>query len=181
MATPNESSAFYDLLGIEEEELDYGGDVESKVSTLVRDDMSRQAPNPFPECMAANTRTALHTTPGMRSAIITKPLNEEQQQVPQQQESTQSRSQIMSTLESHTDYVFTPLSLEDRLRQTTGQSLASWTICPAANTPKEIETGRVLREQHLEPYVMTLSQYKVWILDHGHGVLVSLIKGIPVP
>ena len=135
MATPNESSAFYNLLGIEEEELDYGGDVESEVSTLVRDDKSRQATNPFPECMAANTRTALHTTPGMRSAIITKPLNEEQQQVPQQQESTQSRSQIMSTLESHTDYVFTPLTLEERLRQTTGQALASWIIAPVATTP----------------------------------------------
>uniref|UniRef100_M4BHW3 Uncharacterized protein n=1 Tax=Hyaloperonospora arabidopsidis (strain Emoy2) TaxID=559515 RepID=M4BHW3_HYAAE len=34
----------------------------------------------------------------------------------------------MATLESHTDYVFTPLSLEERLRKTTGRSLASWII-----------------------------------------------------
>ena len=82
--------------------------------------MSRQAPNPFPERRAAKALTALHTTPGMGSAIITNPLDEEQEQVLQQRESAQRRSQIMSTLESHTDYVFAPLSLEERLRQTTG-------------------------------------------------------------
>uniref|UniRef100_M4C4W3 Uncharacterized protein n=1 Tax=Hyaloperonospora arabidopsidis (strain Emoy2) TaxID=559515 RepID=M4C4W3_HYAAE len=48
----------------------------------------------------------------------------------------------MATLESHTDYVFTPLSLEERLQQTTGQSLPSWTIGPATSTPEEVESGR---------------------------------------
>ena len=141
MATPNESSSCSDLLGIEEEELDYGSDVESKVSTPVRDDMSRQAPNPLSERRAEDALTALHTTPGMWLAIITKTLDEEQ--VLQQRGSAQRRSQIMATLESHTDYVFTPLSLEERLRKTTGQSLASWTIGPEANTPEEIEAGRL--------------------------------------
>ena len=81
MATPNESSVFSDPLGIEEEDLDYGSDVESKVSTPGRDDMSRQAPNPYPELRAENALTELHTTPGMGSAIITNPLNEDQEQV----------------------------------------------------------------------------------------------------
>ena len=107
--------------------------------------MSRQAPNPFPERRAAKALTALHTTPGMGSAIITNPLDEEQEQVLQQRESAQRRSQIMSTLESYTDYVLTPLSLEEHLRQTTGQSLASWTIGPAANTPEEVDADRLLR------------------------------------
>ena len=87
MATPNESSVFSDPLGIEEEDLDYGSDVESKVSTPVRDDMSRQAPNPLSERRAEDALTALHTTPGMWLAIITKTLDEEQEQVVQQQES----------------------------------------------------------------------------------------------
>ena len=74
----------------------------------------------------------------MESAIITNPLDEEQEQVLQQRESVQRRSQIMWTLEGHTDYVFTPLSLEERLRRMTGQSLASWTIGPAANKTEEV-------------------------------------------
>ena len=86
----------------------------------------------------------------------------------------------MSTLESHTDYVFTPLSLEELLRQTTGQSLASWNIGPAANTPEEVEAGRVLRERYLVPYVMTPSQFKAMLLKQAHGVPVSLIRGVPV-
>ena len=79
----------------------------------------------------------------MGSAITTNPLEEGQEQVLQQRESALRRSQIMATVESHTDYMFTPLSLEKRLRKTTGQSLASWTIGPAASTPDALEVRRV--------------------------------------
>ena len=72
---------FYDLLGIEKEEQDYGSNVESKVSMPVRDDKSRQASNLFIERRAVDALTALHTTPNMVSAIITNPLDEEQVQV----------------------------------------------------------------------------------------------------
>uniref|UniRef100_M4C4W7 Uncharacterized protein n=1 Tax=Hyaloperonospora arabidopsidis (strain Emoy2) TaxID=559515 RepID=M4C4W7_HYAAE len=116
----------------------------------------------------------------MGSAIITKSLDEDQEQVIQQRESAQRRSQIMATLEGHTDHVCTPLSLEERLQHTTGQYLASWTIAPAANTPEEVEVGIVLRERYLVPYVMTPSQYEARILEQGHGVLVPPIRGIPV-
>ena len=105
----------------------------------MQDDRLQQALNPFPERGAADALTALHTTPGMGSAIITNPLDEEQEQELQQREGSQRRSQIVSTLEIYTDYVFTPLSEEERLRQSTGQSLASWTMSPASNTPEEVE------------------------------------------
>ena len=131
--------------------MDYGSVVEAKVSTPVRDDMSWQEPKPFPELRAADALTALNTIPGMGSAIITNLLDEEQEQVLQQQESAQRRSQIMATLEGHTNYMFMPLSLEKRLWQTSGQSLASRTIGQAANTPGEVEAGRVLRERYLVP------------------------------
>ena len=140
--------------------MDYGSDVESKVSTPVQNDMSRQTPNPFPERRASDALTALHTTPGMGSTIITNPLDEEKEQVLQQRESAQRRSQIMSTLGSHTDNVFTPLSLKKRLRQSTGQSLASWTIGLTANTIEEVKVVKTLRKRYLVPYVMTPSQYK---------------------
>ena len=59
MEMPNESSSLFNLLGIEVEEVDYGSDVEFKASTSLRDDMSRQVLNPFPEHRAADTLTVL--------------------------------------------------------------------------------------------------------------------------
>ena len=80
METPNESSTLSDLLGIEEEELDYGSDTESK-SIIPMYYRPRKTPNPFPERGAVNALTALHMTPGVGSAFITKSLDEEQEQV----------------------------------------------------------------------------------------------------
>uniref|UniRef100_M4BI87 Uncharacterized protein n=1 Tax=Hyaloperonospora arabidopsidis (strain Emoy2) TaxID=559515 RepID=M4BI87_HYAAE len=48
----------------------------------------------------------------------------------------------MATLESHNDYFFTSISVEERLRQTVGQPLASWIVAPAAATPEEVEGRR---------------------------------------
>ena len=82
MATPNESSVRTDLLGIAEEEVDYGSDVESKVSTPMRVNVTMQAPNLFPERRVADALAALHVTLDTGSAIIAKPLDEQQKADP---------------------------------------------------------------------------------------------------
>ena len=65
------------------------------------------------------------------------------------------RSRIAATHESHTDYVFTPLSVEERLRQVDGQPLVSWRIAPEFKTPDEFEESRALRERYLVPTIVT--------------------------
>ena len=158
--------------------MNYGSDVESKGSTPVHDDRPKQAPNPFPKRRATDALTALHRTVGMGMAIITNPLDEQQEQVIQQRESTQRRSQIVSNLESHSDYVFMSISMERRLRQTTGQSLASWTIGPAATRPDALEACRVLRERCLVSTIMTHGQHnarlvKLFMVCQSHRSGVS--------
>ena len=86
----------------------------------------------------------------------------------------------MATLKSHHNYVFTPLSVEERLLQIVGQPLASWIIASAAATFEEVKACRILRKRYLVPYVMTPSQSKAMLLKQAHGVPVSLIRGVPV-
>ena len=156
MATPNDSTTRFDLLGLEEDEVDYGSDMESKASTPARGDMSSQTPNPFSERRAPDVLTVLHVTPSMGSEIIMNPLDEQQERMLQQRESAQRRPQIMATFEIYDDYMFTPFSVEECLRQTVGQPLASWIIAAAAS-PEEVEASRVLREKFLVPYAMNPS------------------------
>ena len=157
MATSNNSTTLSDLLGIEEEEVDYGSDTVSKPSTPMCDNRPKLAPYPFLERGDADALSALYTTPGMGSPIVTNPLNEQQEQVLQERESAQRRTHIMATLAAHSDYVFTPLSIEELLRQTVGQLLVSWNIVSAASTPEAVEERGVLRERYLVPTVMTQS------------------------
>ena len=53
----------------------------------------------------------------------------------------------MATLKSQNDYVFTPLSVKELLRQNVGQTLASWIIALAVTTPEEVDAHRFLRER----------------------------------
>ena len=86
----------------------------------------------------------------------------------------------MATLEIHNNYMFTPICVKERLRQTVGQCSASWIISPAAATPEEVEAGKVLHERYLVPYVITPSQYKARLLKQDQGVPVPPIRGFPV-
>ena len=92
----------------------------------------------------ANAPLAPHSTPGSDDAIITNPLDEQQQLTVQREESARHHAQMVTTLENQRDYVFTPLSVEELLHQTTGQTLATWTIGPGDTSPEEVASGQVL-------------------------------------
>uniref|UniRef100_M4BQ35 Uncharacterized protein n=1 Tax=Hyaloperonospora arabidopsidis (strain Emoy2) TaxID=559515 RepID=M4BQ35_HYAAE len=87
---------------------------------------------------------------------------------------------MVTTLKNQRDYVFTPLSVEERLRQTTGQTLATWTVGPVAASPEEGESGQTLRDRYLEPYLTTQRQYKVRLKMQARGAPVPPIKGVPI-
>ena len=92
--------------------------------------------------------------------IVTNPLDEQQELAVQREESARCHALMVTTLRNQRDYVFTPPSVEERLRQTTGQSLATWTIGPVAASAKEGASGQALRERYLEPSLTTQSQHK---------------------
>ena len=76
--------------------------------------------------------------------------------------------------------MFTPLSVKERLRQTTGQTLATWTIGPGATFPEEVASGKALRERCLEPSLTTQSQYKAHLEMQECDTPVPPIKGVPI-
>ena len=98
--------------------------------------------SPFSERDDANAPLAPHSTPGSDNAIITNPIDEQHQLTIQREESARRHAQTVTTLKNQRDYVFTPLSVEERLRQTIGQPLATWTIGPGATSPEEVEVAR---------------------------------------
>ena len=90
--------------------------------------------------------------------IVTNPLDEQQELAVQREESARCHALMVTTLRNQRDYVFIPPSVEERLRQTTGQSLATWTIGPVATSPEEVASGKAPRERYLKPYLTTQSQ-----------------------
>ena len=73
----------------------------------------------------------------------------------QRDESARRHAQMVTTIKNQRDYVFTTLSVEERLRQTTGQTFATWTIGPVAASLEEGASGQALREKYLKPYLTT--------------------------
>ena len=87
---------------------------------------------------------------------------------------------MVTTLRNQRDYVFTPPSVEEHLRQTIGQSLATWTIGPVAASAEEGASGQALCERYLEPSLTTQSQYKARLEMQARGAPVPPMKGIPI-
>uniref|UniRef100_M4BH06 Uncharacterized protein n=1 Tax=Hyaloperonospora arabidopsidis (strain Emoy2) TaxID=559515 RepID=M4BH06_HYAAE len=136
--------------------------------------------SPFSERDDANALLAPHSTPGSDDVIITNLLDEQQKLTVQRDESARRHAQMATTLENQRDYVFTPLSVEERLSQTTNQTLAAWTIGPGATSPEEVASGQARREKYLEPYLKTRSQYKARLEMQARGAPFPPIKCIPI-
>uniref|UniRef100_A0AAV1UT00 Uncharacterized protein n=1 Tax=Peronospora matthiolae TaxID=2874970 RepID=A0AAV1UT00_9STRA len=184
-SSPNESKALCDYLGIEEE-LDYGsdtsvrGDIGPMSSSLMPVAQPSNTPNPFAERGDASASPSQHAASGSDETIITNPLGELQQMPVQRDENALRYVQMAATLERQRDYVFTPPSVKERLRQAAGQTLATWVIGHGPKTPEEVVSCQALRERYLEPHLMTQSQYKARLDMQARGIPVPPIKGIPI-
>uniref|UniRef100_A0AAV1TSM0 Uncharacterized protein n=1 Tax=Peronospora matthiolae TaxID=2874970 RepID=A0AAV1TSM0_9STRA len=184
-SSPNESKALCDYLGIEEE-VDYGsdtsvrGDTGTTSGSLMPEAQLSNAPNPFAERGGASAPPAQHAASGSDETIITNPLDEQQQLLVQREENAQRYAQMTATLERQRDYVFTPPSVEERLRQAAGQTLATWVIGHGPKTPMEVMSCQALRERYLEPHLTTQSQYKARLDMQARGAPVPPMKGIPI-
>uniref|UniRef100_A0AAV1TPB3 Uncharacterized protein n=1 Tax=Peronospora matthiolae TaxID=2874970 RepID=A0AAV1TPB3_9STRA len=184
-SSPNESKALCDYLGIEEE-VDYGsdtsvrGDTGTTSGSLMPEAQLSNTPNPFAERGGASAPPAQHAASGSDETIIANPLDEQQQLLVQREENAQRYAQMTATLERQRDYVFTPPSVEERLRQAAGQTLATWVIGHGPKTPEEVVSCQALRERYLEPHLTTQSQYKARLDMQARGAPVPPMKGIPI-
>uniref|UniRef100_A0AAV1UTK4 Uncharacterized protein n=1 Tax=Peronospora matthiolae TaxID=2874970 RepID=A0AAV1UTK4_9STRA len=139
-SSPNESKALCDYLGIEEE-VNYGsdtsirGDTGTMSGSLMPEAQLSNTPHLFAERGDASAPPAQYAASGSDETIITNPLDEQQQLLVQREENAQRHVQMATTLERQRDYVFTPPSVEERLRQAAGQTLATWVIGHGPKTP----------------------------------------------
>uniref|UniRef100_A0AAV1TEQ5 Uncharacterized protein n=1 Tax=Peronospora matthiolae TaxID=2874970 RepID=A0AAV1TEQ5_9STRA len=184
-SSPNESKALCDYLGIEEE-VDYGsdtsvrGDTGTTSGSLMPEAQLSNTPNPFAERGGASAPSAQHAASGSDETIIANPLDEQQQLLVQREENAQRYAQMTATLERQRDYVFIPPSVEERLRQAAGQTLATWVIGHGPKTPEEVVSCQALRERYLEPHLTTQGQYKARLDMQARGAPVPPMKGIPI-
>uniref|UniRef100_M4BQA2 Uncharacterized protein n=1 Tax=Hyaloperonospora arabidopsidis (strain Emoy2) TaxID=559515 RepID=M4BQA2_HYAAE len=153
-----------------EESVDYGS------NTSIAGDARTMSDTPMSE---VRPPTTLSPFAERDEVIVTNPLDEQQQLAVQREESARRHAQMVTTLRNQRDYVFNPPSVEERLRQTTGQSLATWTIGPVAASTEEGASGQALRERYLEPSLTTQSQY-VRLELQARGAPVPPIKGVPI-
>uniref|UniRef100_A0AAV1U0V2 Uncharacterized protein n=2 Tax=Peronospora matthiolae TaxID=2874970 RepID=A0AAV1U0V2_9STRA len=184
-SSPNESKALCDYLGIEEE-VDYGSDTSVRgytgtmAGSLMPEAQPSNTPYPFAERGDASAPPAQYSASGSDETIITNPLDEQQQLLVQREENAQRYVQMATTLERQRDYVFIPPTVEERLRQAAGQTLATWVIGHGPKAPEEVVSCQALREMYLMPHLTTQSQYKARLDMQARGTPVPPIKGIPI-
>ena len=76
--------------------------------------------------------------------------------------------------------MFSTPDVEQRLRQTEGRSLATWSIAPEALSPEDIAFRKALHERYLEPFLTTQGQYLAHLESLSRGVSVRPIQGVPI-
>ena len=117
----------------------------------VQEATPRTAPNPLAERGNAGAPLAQHQTPHVGDAIITTPLDEQQRLVIQQEERAWRRTQLAATLEGRRGYVFTPPSVEERIRQTVARSMAMWVSGAETTVPGESRVDRHFARRTCNP------------------------------
>ena len=90
-----------------------------------------------------------------------------------------------SQAQAHSGYKFRPLSLDERIRQTAGQSLVIWVTGPEATGPEataaaDIAERSALRATSLIPLVFTISDYLDRLTEQARGASVSTLNAVPV-
>uniref|UniRef100_M4BA84 Uncharacterized protein n=1 Tax=Hyaloperonospora arabidopsidis (strain Emoy2) TaxID=559515 RepID=M4BA84_HYAAE len=119
-----------------EETVDYGSD------TSLAGDARTMSDTPMSE---VHPPTPLGPFAERDEVIVTNLLDE--QQGCSTRRKCSAPCAMVTTLRNQRDYVFTPPSVEEHLRQTIGQSLATWTIGPVAASAEEGASGQALCER----------------------------------
>ena len=143
-------------------------------------DKTRRAPNPFPERGAADVLSTLHRPPDRESNIITNHLDEEQERVFLIEERARRQAAEIAKAKAHSEYRFTPLSVEERLKEVAGRSLTIWVSGPKAKTKEEVAAREALNERYLTPKIMTRGQYLTRLRDQARGASVTSMREIPI-
>ena len=138
-----------------------------------RMDESRRAPYPFSERGAADVLATLRRPPDRESSIITNYLDEEQERVIIIEERARRQAAEIAKVKAHSEYRFTPLSVDERLKEVAGRSLTIWICGPLARTTEEIADRDALHQRYLSQKVFTREQYLAHLRDQARGASVG--------
>ena len=164
------------------EEIDYESDtpLPSYEDPAPQTRAPRVETNLFPERRAVNVLTALRVTPGLEPGESSNPLDEQQELAIAAQDDARQRSLTYAIQQARRDYILTPLSVEQRLREDAGQSLACWVTGPEARSVSEVAARQALRERYLTPQVMPLDDYRQRLEGQARGASIPSMRTIPI-